>query len=124
VYIIDITIKEYKMKKIMISVLVAIVVSLVWLSVESSMRENVMVGFDQIFATSWGVATIVDLYAGLFMMALIAVFTEKNKWMKILWVPLILCLGSFASLIFMIRVLWCLPAKNWKDGFRLVGGSK
>jgi hypothetical protein len=112
------------MKKVMISVLIVIVVSLVWLSVESSLRENVMVGFDQIFATSWGVATIVDLYAGLFMMALIAVFTENNKWMKILWLPLILCLGSFASLIFMIRVLWCLPAKNWKDAFRLVGGPK
>ncbi|MDC3250063.1 hypothetical protein OAU52_00380 [bacterium] len=111
------------MKKIMIMALLAFVVSLVWLSVVSSMRENVMVGFDQVFATSWGVATIVDLYAGLFVMAMIAVITEKKKWMKLIWIPIILFLGNFGSLIFMIRILVGLPANKWKDAFRLVGAK-
>ena len=112
------------MKKIMMSVLLAGVVSLVWISVESSMRENVMVGFDAIFATSWGVATIIDLYAGLILLAIIAFITEPNKWMKVLWVPLILCLGNFSALVFMIRFLWSAPANKWTQAFRLGAGSK
>lgn len=102
------------MKTFWIAVFALLAGSLVWLSITSSLVANVMVGFDEVLATSWGVATIVDLYIGFFIMVVIAFISEPNKVMKFIWIPLIFCLGNFSVLIFLIRILVISPQQNWK----------
>jgi hypothetical protein len=112
------------MKKLLIGVLVVMAISLIWISVMSSLEQNVMIGFDEIFATSWGIATIMDLYIGLILLTFIAVISEPNKMLKFIWVPIILFLGNFGALVFIIRILYVAPAAKWKDAFKLKAGNK
>lgn len=105
------------MKNLLLVILGAMAASLVWVCFTSSAVANVMVGFEQILVTSWGVATVMDLYFGFFMIALIATITEENKLMKFLWFPLTFFLGNFAAAIFLFRVL--MKHSSWTEALTL-----
>lgn len=94
------------MRFLFLSFLVLSMIALLGLSVVSSMRESVSVGYEQLWNTSWGEAAVIDLLIGFTMLASIATVTETNKVMKWLWFPLTFFLGNFAIAIFLLRHLW------------------
>jgi len=96
--------------KILIQIILwLMVVALVGISIVSSLDANVLVGVDEILETSWGLATLMDLYFGFILMSFIAFYSESHKGLKIFWPVLIMSLGNFGSAIFLLRVLLKAP---------------
>ena len=76
----------------------ALLAGIVWASVDS----NVVDGLRAISADRWGLVTLVDVYAGAFVVAVWMRVCE-DRWMTWLcWVIALLCLGHLVSLAYLL----------------------
>ncbi len=81
--------------------LLALVGLIVWASLES----NVVDGFRWLLSTRWGVATLLDVYAGAFVVAVWMRVSTRSTAAWLAWVAALLCLGHAVSLAYLLTRL-------------------
>lgn len=81
--------------------LIAILSVTTWASLE----QNVMIGFDYLLANRWGVATLFDTYFGFIAIYLWIAYKENSWPARLLWLFLVLTLGSIAFSIYILNQL-------------------
>jgi hypothetical protein len=64
----------------------------------------------------WGIVSLVDLYIGFFLFSLWIIYREKNKFMTVFWVFLMLTLGFFTGSLYVILALQK-SRGNWQKFF-------
>jgi predicted RND superfamily exporter protein len=61
-------------------------------------------GVDQVMASPWGIVTIVDLYLGFILIALIIFVFERNPITALIWIVPLFFLGNvWSALWFVLR---------------------
>jgi hypothetical protein len=75
---------------------------IVWASVES----DVVAGFGWLLSERWGVATLVDVYGGAFVVAVWMRVTTRSTAAWLGWVSALFALGHVVSLSYLLWRLW------------------
>lgn len=86
-------------------------ISIIAVTSWASLEQNVMLGFEYLFESRWGVATLFDTYFGFITIYLWIAYKEVTWPKRILWLVLVLALGSIAFSIYLLNQLRLL-----KDG--------
>lgn len=79
--------------------------------VATSLESNLFDEWDFLGSIPWMRATLWDFYANIFIITLWMFYKEKNVFLKIVWVPIFVCLGSIGTLGYVLVKLFKL-----KDG--------
>ncbi|MBU6154470.1 MAG: DUF1475 family protein [Bdellovibrionales bacterium] len=80
------------MKYIFSLILIAMLGVTTWASLE----KNVFIGFEQLFSERWGIATLFDTYFSFLLLYLWIAYREKGALSRIVWLLLVLGLGTIA----------------------------
>ncbi len=80
-------------------------VSIISVTTWASFDQNVMDGFEYLFANRWGVATLFDTYFGFITIYLWIAYKEVTWGRRVLWLVLVLALGSIAFSIYILNQL-------------------
>jgi hypothetical protein len=74
----------------------------------------VLAGLVTVAREPWGLATLVDLAVGLGFVAAWMSLVEARRWRLGLWLPLLVCLGNVATLLFLLaRWPGCGSIRAW-----------
>lgn len=90
-------------------------VSIIAVTSWASLEQNVMLGFEYLFESRWGIATLFDTYFGFLTIYLWIAYKEVTWAKRLLWLVLVLALGSIAFSIYIlnqIRLLKGGPIEN------------
>lgn len=82
---------------------------LVWMSykvIDTSIESNLFKEWDFLGSIPWMRATLWDFYANVFVIYLWIVYKERSIGIKIIWLILLVCLGSIASCIYVLIQLF------------------
>ena len=79
-----------------------LVATIVWAGMNANFRES----FGRIIADPWGVVSLVDLYIGFIIAAVVIVIFERKKSVAALWVVPVFFLGNIVTAIWLA---WRLP---------------
>ena len=97
-------------------------VLLVWMCytvISTSLQSNLFKEWDFLGGIPWMRATLWDFYANVLVIFVWVCYKEKNWLLKILWLLLLVCLGSIASCAFVLIQLFRLkPGEGLKEFFR------
>ena len=92
---------------------------LIWISytvIKTSMESNLFKEWDFLGSIPWMRATLWDFYANVFAIYLWIVYKERSTGIKILWLILLVCLGSIATCIYVLIQLFRLkPGEGVKE---------
>lgn len=80
-------------------------VSIIAVTTWASLEQSVMLGFDYLFANRWGIATLFDTYFGFITIYLWIAYKEVTWGKRLLWLVLVLTLGSIAFSIYLLNQL-------------------
>lgn len=78
------------------------IAALVALIVASSLEMSLAAGLRETVDTLWGVTTLVDLYAGLFLFAAWIAVRERRLGASAAWLVALCCLGNLATLVYVL----------------------
>lgn len=95
---------------------------LVWMSykvISTSIESNLFKEWDFLGSIPWMRATLWDFYANVFVIYLWIVYKERSIGIKIIWLILLVCLGSITSCIYVLIQLFKL--KPGEDVAELIG---
>ncbi|MGZ3943877.1 MAG: DUF1475 family protein [Mucilaginibacter sp.] len=102
-------------------------VLLVWMSyvvISTSLQSNLFKEWDALGGIPWMRATLWDFYANVTVIFVWVCFKEKSIALKILWLILLVCLGSIASCAYVLIQLFRLkPGEGLKELFSKQNGS-
>lgn len=105
---------------------VIFVVLLVWMCyvvISTSMQSNLFKEWDALGSIPWMRATLWDFYANVTVIFVWVCFKEKSIAPKILWLILLVCLGSIASCAYVLIQLFRLkPGEGLKELFSKQNG--
>jgi Protein of unknown function (DUF1475) len=90
-------------------------ISIIAVTTWASLEQNVMLGFEYLFESRWGIATLFDTYFGFLTIYLWIAYKEVTWAKRLLWLVLVLALGSIAFSIYIlnqIRLLKGGPIEN------------
>ena len=82
-----------------------ILISIIAVTSYASLEQNVMQGFQYLLASRWGIATLFDTYFGFLTIYVWIAYKEVTWAKRILWLILILTLGSIAFSIYILNQL-------------------
>ena len=88
-----------------------ILISILAVTSYASLEQNVMQGFKYLFASRWGIATLFDTYFGFLTIYIWIAYKEVTWSKRLLWLVLVLTMGSIAFSIYILNQLRLL-----KDG--------
>lgn len=79
---------------------------IVWAALaQADLHGSLLDQFDVVMSLPWGAVSVVDLYIGLILIAVLIFFTERTWWIAALWAAPLLVLGNvWAALWFVIRL--------------------
>lgn len=101
-------------------------VLLVWMCyvvISTSLQSNLFKEWDTLGAIPWMRATLWDFYANVTVIFVWVCFKEKSIALKILWLLLLVCLGSIASCAYLLIQLFRLkPGEGLKELFSKQNG--
>ena len=101
-------------------------VLLVWMCyavISTSLQSNLFKEWDALGAIPWIRATLWDFYANVTVIFVWVCFKEKSIGLKILWLILLVCLGSIASCAYVLIQLFRLkPGEGLKELFSKQNG--
>lgn len=80
----------------------ALMVLLVGLIVRSSLEMSLAAGLRATVDTWWGVTTMVDLYAGLIVVAVWIAHRERSALRAVPWIIGLLLLGNLTTLVYVV----------------------
>lgn len=83
---------------------------MLWIIVVASQDRSVMAAAAEMWADPWGKATLLDLYASFLTVWIWMAFREPNWPRRLLWLVLLVCLGSVAIALYVLLALWRLPS--------------
>jgi len=92
-------------------VFLALFVFMCYKVISTSLKSNLFEQWDFLGSIPWMRATLWDFYANIFIITLWMFYKEKNIFIKIVWTILFVCLGSIATLAYVLVHLFKL-----KDG--------
>ena len=88
--------------------------ALVWSIVRASLDAAVVVGLERIAADPWGLATLVDIYLGLVVVALWLWCVERRPWSRALWIPALFLLGNLVTaVVLLLRLRHARDLREW-----------
>ncbi|HPF37607.1 MAG TPA: DUF1475 family protein [Phycisphaerae bacterium] len=79
------------------SIALCLIGAIVW----ASRRANLWDALQSIAATPWGFVTLLDLYVGLFFVAIWIGILERRWWSAALWIIALLLLGNLVTLLYL-----------------------
>jgi len=83
---------------------VALLGSIVW----AAWASNVFAGLTYLVGDRWGVVTLIDVYAGAMVVAIWMWGCERSRWVWLLWVLGLICLGHLVSVVYVLtRAVRC-----------------
>lgn len=104
------------MKYTLIAILSIIGAFMVWEIIDTSLESNLFEEWDNLSGIPWMEATLVDFYANVFCIFLWVIYKEQSHWRKALWLILLICLGSVATILYLIKELLTLqPGEGAKE---------
>ncbi|RYE56760.1 MAG: DUF1475 domain-containing protein [Sphingobacteriales bacterium] len=87
-----------------------------YMVISTAMESNLFEEWNFLGSIPWMRATLWDFYANIFIIALWMLYKENNIFLKILWVILFVCLGSIATLGYVLIKLFQLkPGEGIKE---------
>ena len=86
--------------------LILLLLWMIYIVVSTSLKSNLFAEWDYLGAIPWMQATLWDFYANIFIIYLWILYKEKNIAVKIMWAVLLFCLGSIASIIYVLIQLF------------------
>ncbi len=92
-------------KAFSVFVLIAMIAVTTWASLEKS----VIIGFEQLFAERWGIATLFDAYFGFLFFYVWVYYRENSGIVRAGWLVAILCFGNIAMAIYVLNAIRQLP---------------
>lgn len=84
-------------------------VLLVWMCykvISTSIESNLFKEWDFLGSIPWMRATLWDFYANIFVIYLWIIYKERFIGLKIIWLILLICLGSIATCIYVLIQLF------------------
>ena len=92
--------KRYKLFTVGVSwfLLSALLGLIVWASIES----NVLVGFNQVLSSRWGLATVFDIYIALTFIGIWIGVVESSVLKGMIWTFILYLLGNIATLVYIL----------------------
>lgn len=88
---------------------VSLIVLLFWMIyvvISTSLKSNLFTEWDYLGAIPWMQATLWDFYANILLIYLWILYKESNLGIKIMWAVLLFCLGSIASIMYVLIQLF------------------
>lgn len=85
----------------------------------ASLEANVAAGFRQVAASRWGLATLVDAYAGFTWFWLWIAYRERTWGRRLLWLVLVYALGNLAMAAYVVIQLADLRPGDGPDALLL-----
>jgi len=82
---------------------IALLAVLIGASLWAQGREPLWQGLQTLIQQPWGLATLLDLYVGLFAVGTWIILTEPRRSLIPLWWILLLLFGNMATLVYVIR---------------------
>lgn len=102
----------------------AVLVAMVWVTVQASQDRSLWVAAPEIWNDPWGMATLFDAYFAFLTVYLWMAYREPTLWRRLLWLVLVLTLGNFAIAAYFLIALWRLPASApWTRLFEAIPGD-
>ena len=83
---------------------------MIYMIVTTSMESNLFKEWNYLGAIPWMRATLWDFYANIFLIYLWVIYKEKDISIKFLWAILFFCLGSIASISYLLIQLYKVKA--------------
>ena len=78
-------------------------ISIIAVTTWASLEQNVMLGFEYLFESRWGIATLFDTYFGFITIYLWIAYKEVTWGKRLVWLVLVLALGSIAFSIYLLN---------------------
>ena len=79
---------------------------MIYIVVSTSLKSNLFTEWDYLGAIPWMQATLWDFYANILIIYLWILYKERNIGIRILWAVLLFCLGSIASILYVLIQLF------------------
>jgi predicted permease len=99
---------------------------LVWMCytvINTSLQSNLFKEWDSLGSIPWMRATLWDFYANVAVIFVWVCYKEKSYLLKIIWLILLVALGSIASCVFVLVQLFRLkPGEGLKEFFSKQNG--
>lgn len=80
-------------------------ISIISVTTWASLEQNVLLGFQYLFNSRWGIATLFDTYFGFLTIYLWIAYKEVSWGRRLLWLILVLNLGSIAFSFYILNEL-------------------
>lgn len=88
---------------------ISLTILLIWMIyvvVDTSLQSNLFTEWDFLGSIPWMRATLWDFYANILIIYIWILYKEKNTGVKMLWAALLFCLGSIASIGYVLIQLF------------------
>jgi Protein of unknown function (DUF1475) len=96
--------------------LTVLLVFMIYIVVSTSLESNLYKEWDYLAAIPWMRATLWDFYANILVIYLWVIYKEKNIAVMVLWAVLFFCLGSIASIGYvLIQLFRAKPTEGMKE---------
>ena len=79
---------------------------MIWVVVETSLRSSLIEEWDTLAAIPWMTATLKDFYTNVFVIFLWVCWKEPGVFRKLLWLILLVGLGSIATTFYVLLQLF------------------
>jgi hypothetical protein len=89
-------------------VLSALLFWMIYVVVSTSLQSNLFEQWDYLGSIPWMRATLWDFYANILVIYLWLIYKERNVLLALLWGMLFFCLGSIATLAYILIQLFAL----------------
>ncbi len=110
------------MKTLLYFAFTLILVAMLWVTITASLDRSVWVAAVEIWDDPWGKATLFDAYFAFLVVYLWIAYREPSWVARLVWLLLVLTLGSLAISVYFLFALYKLRrGQTWTDLFEVVG---
>ncbi len=89
--------------KLVVAAALALLALLLGAFVAAGLDKGLAEGFSAVTAEGWGVVTLLDLYAGLLVIAAWIFALERSPRVALVWALALLLLGNVVTLVYLLR---------------------
>lgn len=82
---------------------------MVYIVISTSLESGLFEQWDFLASIPWMRATLWDFYANILLIYLFVLYRERNLLFKFMWAVLFFCLGSIASIAYVLIELFRIP---------------
>jgi hypothetical protein len=101
-------------RRLLVAYALVVLVAMTWVTTYATLTQgNVLIGFREVAAMPWGLATLFDAYFGFLAFYLYVLWREESLISKTVWFVLLMLLGNFAIVFYGLGCL--LVAKDDED---------